>query len=82
MSNMIRNLLVAGAVVLGGISFGQTAQAFDFDAGGLSFEVGDLGEIDTEDFGVVLDDEFDDDDDEGLTVTFGDEIEIDDEDDE
>jgi hypothetical protein len=71
MSSVIRNLLLAGAVVVGTFSvMGQSAQAsqFGFGGDGLSFELGDTGiEVDVED--VVSgdwDDEygFDDDDDD------------------
>jgi hypothetical protein len=46
MSNLIRNLVVAAAVTVAGLSIGQTAQASPFDVldeVGFSVELGDVG---------------------------------------
>jgi hypothetical protein len=75
MSNLIRNLLIAGAVTIGGISVGQTAQASPFDVldeVGFSVELGDVGfdydeeelEWDEVDVDYDFDDEDEDEDDE------------------
>ena len=78
MSNVIRNVLLAGAVVLSAASFGQVAQASSFDileVGGYSVELGDL---DLEDISYA-DVEEDDNEDESEFEEVDDDDEEDDE---
>ena len=78
MSNLIRNLLIAGAVAIGGISVGQTAQASPFDVlegSGFSVEIGNVG-FDYDD------EEWDWDDEDDYDYDYDDEDEDDEDDDE
>ena len=79
MSNVIRNLLLAGAVAIGVVSFGQAAQASSFgvlEVGGFSVE---LGDVDLDDIGYA---DFEGDDDEDEFAFEDDDEDEDDEDDE
>ena len=69
MSKLIRNLIIAGAVAVAGLSIGQAAQASPFDVldeVGFSVELGDVGfDYDDEELEwdeVEVDYDFDDED--------------------